>query len=149
PEEAVTFEDGMIRPAGENAGKHKPMHLSDIAKVAGKTGGAIVGYAAISAQGAAPSFGVHIADTEVDPGTGKVTVTRYTAIQDAGKAIHPAYVEGQYQGGAVQGIGWALNEEYIYGDDGKLQNAGFLDYRIPVASDLPMIDTIIIEVPNP
>ena len=149
PEEAVTFEDGMIRPAGENAGKHKPMHLSDIAKVAGKTGGAIVGYAAISAQGAAPSFGVHIADTEVDPGTGKVTVTRYTAIQDAGKAIHPAYVEGQYQGGAVQGIGWALNEEYIYGADGKLQNAGFLDYRIPVASDLPMIDTVIIEVPNP
>jgi CO/xanthine dehydrogenase Mo-binding subunit len=149
PEEAVTFEDGMIRPAGENAGKHAPMSLGDIAKVAGKTGGAIVGYAAISAQGAAPSFGVHIADTEVDPGTGKVTVTRYTAIQDAGKAIHPSYVEGQYQGGAVQGIGWALNEEYIYGADGKLQNAGFLDYRVPVASDLPMIDTIIVEVPNP
>lgn len=149
PEEAVAWEDGEVRPAGENAGKHKPMSLSDIGKIAGKTGGAIVGYAAISAQGAAPSFGVHIADTEVDPGTGKVTVTRYTAIQDAGRAIHPSYVEGQYQGGAVQGIGWALNEEYIYGEDGKLQNAGFLDYRVPVASDLPMIDTIIVEVPNP
>lgn len=149
PEEAVTWEDGEVRPAGENAGKHKPMTLSDIGKIAGKTGGAIVGYAAISAQGAAPSFGVHIADTEVDPGTGKVTVTRYTAIQDAGRAIHPSYVEGQFQGGAVQGIGWALNEEYIYGPDGKLQNAGFLDYRVPVASDLPMIDTIIVEVPNP
>ncbi len=149
PEEAVTWEDGEVRPAGENAGKHKPMSLSDIGKIAGKTGGAIVGYSAISAQGAAPSFGVHIADTEVDPGTGKVTVTRYTAIQDAGRAIHPSYVEGQYQGGAVQGIGWALNEEYIYGPDGKLQNAGFLDYRVPVASDLPMIDTIIVEVPNP
>jgi CO/xanthine dehydrogenase Mo-binding subunit len=149
PEEAVTWEDGEVRPAGENAGKHKPMSLSDIGKIAGKTGGAIVGYAAISAQGAAPSFGVHIADTEVDPGTGKVTVTRYTAIQDAGRAIHPSYVEGQYQGGAVQGIGWALNEEYIYGEDGRLQNAGFLDYRVPVASDLPMIDTIIVEVPNP
>jgi CO/xanthine dehydrogenase Mo-binding subunit len=148
-EEAVTWEDGEVRPAGENAGKHKPMSLSDIGKIAGKTGGAIVGYAAISAQGAAPSFGVHIADTEVDPGTGKVTVTRYTAIQDAGCAIHPSYVEGQYQGGAVQGIGWALNEEYIYGADGKLQNAGFLDYRVPVASDLPMIDTVIVEVPNP
>ena len=70
-------------------------------------------------------------------------------IQDAGKAIHPAYVEGQFQGGAVQGIGWALNEEYIYGEDGRLQNAGFLDYRIPVASDLPMIDTQILEIPNP
>ena len=53
------------------------------------------------------------------------------------------------QGGAVQGIGWALNEEYIYGSDGRLQNAGFLDYRIPVASDLPKIDTVILEIPNP
>jgi len=76
-------------------------------------------------------------------------ITRYTVVQDAGKAIHPSYVEGQYQGGAAQGIGWALNEEYIYGADGKLQNAGFLDYRIPVASDLPMIDTVILEIPNP
>jgi CO/xanthine dehydrogenase Mo-binding subunit len=149
PEDAVTWESGEIKPAGDNAGKFKPMTLTDIAKVAGKTGGSIVGVGAISAQGAAPSFGVHIADSEVDPGTGKLTITRYTVIQDAGIAIHPSYVEGQYQGGAAQGIGWALNEEYIYGDDGKLQNAGFLDYRIPVASDLPMIETIIVEVPNP
>ena len=149
PEEAVTFEDGQFRPAGDNAGKHKPMTLADIAKMAGKTGGSIVGVGAISAQGAAPSFGVQIADTEVDPETGKVTVLRYTIIQDAGKAIHPSYVEGQFQGGAAQGIGWALNEEYIYGDDGRLQNPGFLDYRIPVASDLPMLDTVIVEVPNP
>ncbi|MGE5510964.1 MAG: xanthine dehydrogenase family protein molybdopterin-binding subunit [Bacteroidota bacterium] len=149
PVDAVTWEDGQVKPAGDNAGKHKPMDLSDIAKIAGKTGGPIVGYAAITAHGAAPSFGVHIADAEVDPETGKTTITRYTVIQDAGKAIHPSYVEGQYQGGAAQGIGWALNEEYIYGDDGKLQNPGFLDYRIPVASDLPMIDTIIVEVPNP
>jgi CO/xanthine dehydrogenase Mo-binding subunit len=78
-----------------------------------------------------------------------VTILRYTVAQDAGRAIHPSYVEGQYQGGAAQGIGWALNEEYIYGPDGKLQNAGFLDYRMPVASDLPMIDAIIVEVPNP
>jgi CO/xanthine dehydrogenase Mo-binding subunit len=80
--------------------------------------------------------------------TGKVDVIRYTAIQDAGKAIHPSYVEGQFQGGAAQGIGWALNEEYVYNDDGVMENAGFLDYRIPLASDLPMIDTIIVEVPN-
>ncbi|MEE8535283.1 MAG: molybdopterin cofactor-binding domain-containing protein, partial [Kiloniellales bacterium] len=99
--------------------------------------------------GAAPSFGTHLVDVEVDPETGRVTVLRYTVAQDAGKAVHPSYVEGQFQGGAVQGIGWALNEEYIYGEDGRLQNAGFLDYRIPVASDLPMIDTVIVEVPNP
>ena len=95
------------------------------------------------------SFGTHIADVEVDIETGKVTVLRYTVLQDAGKAIHPSYVEGQYQGGAAQGIGWALNEEYIYGKDGRLQNAGFLDYRMPVASDLPMIETVILEIPNP
>ena len=53
------------------------------------------------------------------------------------------------QGGSVQGIGWALNEEYIYNSDGRLQNPGFLDYRIPVASDLPMIDPVILEIPNP
>jgi CO/xanthine dehydrogenase Mo-binding subunit len=78
-----------------------------------------------------------------------VKVLRYTAIQDAGKAVHPSYVEGQMQGGAVQGIGWALNEEYVFDKSGAMQNAGFLDYRIPVASDLPMIDTVIVEVANP
>ena len=84
----------------------------------------------------------------VDPETGKVDVVRYTAAQDAGKAIHPGYVEGQYQGGAAQGIGWALNEEYIYDENGAMENPGFLDYRVPLASDLPMIETIVVEVPN-
>jgi CO/xanthine dehydrogenase Mo-binding subunit len=149
PEDAVAYADGAVRPAGPNAGKHAPMTLTDIAAVAGKTGGPIAGYARINALGAAPSFATHIADVEVDPETGRVWVVRYTAIQDAGRAIHPSYVEGQYQGGVAQGIGWALNEEYIYGADGKLQNPGFLDYRVPVASDLPMIDTVIVEVPNP
>jgi CO/xanthine dehydrogenase Mo-binding subunit len=95
------------------------------------------------------SFAAHICDTETDPETGFTRIVRYTAVQDAGKAVHPSYVEGQLQGGSAQGIGWALNEEYIYGKDGRLQNPGFLDYRIPVASDLPMLDTCIIEVPNP
>jgi CO/xanthine dehydrogenase Mo-binding subunit len=95
------------------------------------------------------SFATHLCDVEVDPETGRTTVLRYTVIQDAGKAVHPSYVEGQFQGGAAQGVGWAINEEYIYGEDGRLQNPGFLDYRVPVASDLPMIDTVIVEVPNP
>ena len=88
-------------------------------------------------------------DVELDRDTGSTKILRYTVLQDAGKAVHPSYVEGQFQGGAVQGIGWALNEEYVYGEDGILQNPGFLDYRIPVASDLPMIDTVILEIPNP
>ena len=92
---------------------------------------------------------MHCCDLKVDADTGCVTVGRYTAAQDVGTAIHPSYVEGQLQGGAVQGIGWALNEEYIYNAKGLLANPGFLDYRMPVASDLPMIETILVEVPNP
>ncbi len=149
PVEAVEWDDGHAKPAGANAGDFDPLSLADLAKLANKTGGPIAGHAQINAQGAAPSFGTHLVDVEVDPETGHVEILRYTVAQDAGKAIHPGYVEGQFQGGAVQGIGWALNEEYIYGDDGKLQNPGFLDYRIPVASDVPMIDTIIVEVANP
>jgi CO/xanthine dehydrogenase Mo-binding subunit len=103
----------------------------------------------MNVTGAGPGFGLHIADVEVDRETGRVDVKRYTVIEDAGKAIHPMQVEGQFQGGAVQGIGWALNEEYFYGEDGRLQNASFLDYRMPVASDVPMIGTEIVEVPNP
>ena len=74
---------------------------------------------------------------------------RYTTIQDVGKAIHPSYVEGQIQGGAVQGIGWALNEEYYFNDDGSMMNSSFLDYRMPISLDLPMIDTVLVEVANP
>ena len=147
--EAVVWEDGCARPSGPNAGDFEPLSLADIAANMGETGGPISGHFETTPQGAGVSFATHIVDAEVDRETGAAKVTRYTVVQDAGKAIHPSYVEGQYQGGAVQGIGWALNEEYVYGSDGRLQNAGFLDYRIPVASDLPFIDTVIVEVPNP
>jgi CO/xanthine dehydrogenase Mo-binding subunit len=149
PQDAVTWESGHAKPAGANAGKFEPMSLKEIAAQAANTGGPIAGHHEINADGAGVSFATHLVDVEIDPETGKVRIIRYTVCQDAGKAVHPSYVEGQFQGGAAQGIGWALNEEYIYGADGRLQNAGFLDYRIPVASDLPMIDTVIVEVPNP
>lgn len=149
PEDAVVWEGGMARPAGPNAGEYEPLSLAQLAATAHNTGGPIAGHYEMNAGGAGVSFATHVVDTEVDPETGRVTVLRYLVCQDAGKAVHPSYVEGQFQGGAVQGIGWALNEEYIYGPDGRLQNAGFLDYRIPVASDLPYIDTVIVEVPNP
>jgi CO/xanthine dehydrogenase Mo-binding subunit len=149
PEDAVKWEDGQAKPAGANAGDFPPLSLKEIAAAAATTGGPIAGHNEFVADGAGVSFATHICDIEVDPETGATKVLRYTVIQDAGKAIHPSYVEGQYQGGAAQGIGWALNEEYVYGKDGRLQNAGFLDYRIPVCSDLPMIDTVILEIPNP
>jgi len=147
--DAVVWEDGHAKPAGANAGEFEPLSLGEIAAQAGKTGGPISANVALNAEGAGPGFGTHICDVEVDRETGAVKVLRYTAVQDCGKAIHKAYVEGQIQGGAAQGIGWALNEEYIYNKEGRLDNAGFLDYRIPVASDLPMIDTVIVEVANP
>jgi CO/xanthine dehydrogenase Mo-binding subunit len=145
----VAWKDGAavcLDPAKEGL---RPLSLAALAALSGRTGGPISAEVSLNAQGAGPGFGVQLCDVEVDPETGHVTVLRYTAAQDVGKAIHPAYVEGQLQGGVAQGVGWALNEEYVFDADGKMENAGFLDYRIPVASDLPMIDTILIEVPNP
>jgi CO/xanthine dehydrogenase Mo-binding subunit len=149
PADAVEWRDGMAWPAGPNAGSFEPLPLAEIALKAGRTGGPITAEVSINAQGAGPGFATHICDVEVDKETGQVKILRYTAIQDVGRAIHPSYVEGQIQGGVTQGIGWALNEEYIYDKDGRLENPGFLDYRVPVASDLPMIDAVMIEVPNP
>ncbi len=148
-EDAVEWIEGAAQPAGPNAGEFPPMSIVEIAGKMGQTGGPISGHHEGLPEGVGASFGAHVVDVEVDPETGHTTILRYLVVQDAGRAIHPAYVEGQYQGGAVQGIGWALNEEYVYGKDGRLQNPVFLDYRIPVASDLPMIDTVIVEVPNP
>ncbi|AMX94038.1 MULTISPECIES: xanthine dehydrogenase family protein molybdopterin-binding subunit [Mesorhizobium] len=145
----VVWEKGHAIAKGEKHGNLGKLSLKEIAVESGKTGGPIAGHSELVADGAGVSFATHICDIEVDPDTGAARVIRYTVVQDAGKAVHPTYVEGQYQGGAAQGIGWALNEEYIYGKDGRLQNAGFLDYRIPVCSDLPMIDTQILEIPNP
>jgi len=113
------------------------------------TGGPVVGRGNVNPAGVGNSFAVHIVDVEVDPETGKVAVLRYTALQDVGKAIHPSYVEGQIQGGVVQGIGWALNEEYVYNKSGVMDNSSFLDYRMPTSLDLPMIDTVIVEIANP
>ena len=146
--DGVIWQDGFAKPASTNVGEFEPLSMLDIASQAAKTGGPICGHNAQNVQGAGPAFATHICDVEVDPETGRVTILRYTAVQDVGRAIHPSYVEGQIQGGAAQGIGWALNEEYIYNDHGQLENPGFLDYRIPVASDLPMIEAVVLEIPN-
>jgi CO/xanthine dehydrogenase Mo-binding subunit len=130
-------------------GSGKRVSLKQIAEKSGATGGPISFEKGVSPLQHLPGYSAQICDVEVDKETGNVSIVRYTVVQDVGRAIHPAYVEGQMQGGAVQGIGWALNEAYIYNKDGRLDNAGFLDYRIPVASDMPMIDTVMIEKPNP
>ena len=132
------------------AGKPRPaLSLKAIASKSGQTGGPIGAEASLNAQGHSPGFAVHVCDVELDRETGRAQVTRYTAAQDVGRAIHPSYVEGQIQGGVAQGVGWALNEAYVYDEHGAMLNPGFLDYRMPVASDLPMIDTILVEsAPN-
>ena len=147
--EDVRWDSGEALPADKYAGKLEPFSLKQLAKMAPGTVGPIAGHSEINAKGAGASFCAQISDIEIDPETGGTSPVRHTVILDAGRAISPDYVEGQMQGGAVQGIGWALNEEYIYDDNGRLLNTGFLDYRMPVASDVPMIDTLIVEVPNP
>ena len=142
----VAWHEGQFTCTSDAA---KSLTFKQVAGEQGSTGGPIEGTGTVNASGAGNTFGTHIVDLEVDPETGKVQILRYTAVQDCGKAIHPSYVEGQIQGGAVQGIGWALTEGYFYKDDGSMANPTFLDYRMPTSLDLPMIDVVLVEVENP
>jgi CO/xanthine dehydrogenase Mo-binding subunit len=140
---SVESQGGVFR-SGDRA-----LTFKELAERLADAGGPVVGRGAVNPRGVGGSFAGCMADVEVDPETGKVSVLRFTSVQDAGKAIHPSYVEGQMQGGSAQGIGWALNEEYYVSDEGAMQNSSLLDYRMPTSLDLPMIDTVIVEVPNP
>ncbi len=146
--DSVELKDGVFQSSSD---PELNMSFKDLAGQLAGTGGPIVGTASRNAGGmgvGGGSFAGNIVDVKVDPQTGKTDVTRFTCVQDAGKAIHPSYVEGQMQGGSVQGIGWALNEEYYMNDDGIMANSTLLDYRMPTSLDLPMIDTVIVEVPS-
>jgi xanthine dehydrogenase molybdenum-binding subunit len=142
----VVLTDGIIQ---HKSNPKLLLSFKELAANLNNTGGPISSQVSVDPKGAGGAFGTHIADVEVDPDTGKVEIIRYTVVQDAGKAIHPSYVEGQMQGGVAQGIGWALNEEYFFNQDGHMVNASFLDYRMPTSLDLPMVDTVIVEVANP
>ncbi len=146
PTEEIELADGVFQHKSD---PELRIAFKDLAAELPSTGGPVVGSANMDPPGAGSAFATHVVDVEVDTETGKVEILRYTATQDAGKAIHPSYVEGQIQGGVVQGIGWALNEEYVMADDGRMLNTSFLDYRMPTSLDLPMIDTVIVEVANP
>ena len=142
----VEYVDGVIQHTSD---PELHMTFKELARQLGSTGGAITGASNVEPTGEGNGYAVHVVDLEVDADTGKVEILRYTAVQDAGKAVHPSYVEGQMQGGVVQGIGWALNEEYFFNGQGHMMNSSFLDYRMPTSLDLPMIDTVIVEVANP
>ena len=146
PGEQIEYDGGSVRHKSDTELK---MTFKEIAGMLSDTGGPVVGRANLNPTGQSGSYSANIVDVEVDPETGKVQVLRYTAFQDAGTAIHPSYVEGQIQGGTSQGAGWALSEEYFMGEDGRMLNSTFLDYRMPTSLDLPMIEAVVVEVPNP
>ena len=148
-EQVAYGDDAVIRGPADDDGNERAMTFEELAGQLGRTGGMIQGRANVKPTGVGPAFAGHIVDVEVDPETGKVDILRYTAVQDVGTAVHPSYVEGQMQGGAMQGIGMALSEEYVFDESGRMENSSLLDYRMPTALDLPMIETILVEVPNP
>ena len=149
PEQVSYGEGGVIDGPDDSEGEPRRFTFKELAGRLPRTGGTIEVGANVNRNTSGPAFAGHIVDVEVDRDTGKVMILRYTAVQDVGTAIHPAYVEGQIQGGVAQGVGMALSEEYYLGPDGRIENASFLDYRMPTALDLPMIDTVLVEVPNP
>ena len=95
------------------------------------------------------AWAAYVAEVEVDLRTCATRVIDFVAVQEVGKVLNPTLAKGQVQGGVVQGIGWALWEEYTYDESGRLRNPTLLDYRMPTALDTPLIETIIVEVPNP
>jgi len=149
PDKVEYGDDGVIRGPNDADGKPQSMTFAELAGRLPRTGGTIHVGANINIPTQGPAFAAHIVDVEVDRDTGKVEILRYTALQDVGTAIHPSYVEGQIQGAVAQGIGMALSEEYYMSGDSRMVNSTFLDYRMPTALDLPMIGTVLVEVPNP
>lgn len=142
----VTVDNGVFRNRED---PRLTMSFHEVSEKLPESGGPITVHISKSPQSFIPGTSAHLVDVEVDPETGKVDILRCTVFQDVGKAVHPDYVEGQMQGAAVQGIGMALNEGYFYDDEGHLKNASLLDYRMPTSLDIPMIETVILESPNP
>ena len=148
-EAGPTFSTGATHPDGDAKDASQSLSFADLAARLSQTGGPVTGVGNVNVQEWGGAFGAHIVDLEVDPETAKVTLLRYTAIQDVGTAVHPTQVEGQIQGGTAQGIGWALYEGYAYDAQGQMLNPTLLDYKLPTALDVPPIEAVIVEVPYP
>ena len=142
----VEYQEGVFRAKSD---PELSLTFKEMPSIFIRTGGPVSVTGNVMAPDPGGRVATSIVDVEVDPETGKVGVPRVTLVEDVGRAIHPSYVEGQMQGGVVQSIGYALNEEYYMNDAGVMENSGFLDYRMPTSLDVPMIETVIVEVPNP
>jgi CO/xanthine dehydrogenase Mo-binding subunit len=90
----------------------------------------------------------HLAHVRVDPDTRRPEIVRYVAVHDVGRAINPAMVEENIHGGVAQGIGWALYEQMLYDEDGRLATASLLDYTLPASHQIPPIEAVILEIPS-
>ena len=138
---------GMVRVKGA---ADKQMTIASIAQKSMSFGGKyepVYGIGKSAQTDRAPGFSGQIAQVTVDPDTGAVTIDRYVTVQDVGKALNPAQVEGQIIGGTVQSIGFAMYEGIEYGEDGQLLSSTLMDYVIPTSVQVPPIEVVIVEVP--
>jgi carbon-monoxide dehydrogenase large subunit len=142
----VTFDDVSFRADGSNLAPTM-LEAAELARKAGRTD-LLVHEASATIDGKSFPNGAHIAEVEIDPETGVVTVDRYTVVDDFGNLINPMLAEGQVHGGVVQGIGQAVTERVVYDEDGQLLTATFMDYGMPRADDVPMISFASEPVPS-
>jgi aerobic carbon-monoxide dehydrogenase large subunit len=147
----IVFDDGLFRVAGTDRG----LDLFAIAVAAATRNdladdlrGALSATAEVDSRVSSFPYGCHVAEVEVDVDTGVVTLARYTALDDVGRAVNPMILHGQAHGGIAQGMGEALLEQCVYDANGQLLSASFMDYAMPRAADLPMFSTAISEVPS-
>jgi aerobic carbon-monoxide dehydrogenase large subunit len=147
----ISFVEGRFRLGGSN----RSVDLFEVASAAvldnhlpEELRGSLQATGDIDSRVSSFPYGCHVAEVEIDIDTGRVTLARYTAIDDVGRAINPMIVEGQTHGGIAQGVGEALMERCFYDRKGQLLTASFMDYAMPRAADLPMFKTAISEVPS-
>ncbi len=144
----LDLSDGAVRPRGS------PDRGLTFAEIGERLDGwsaefePLEGHGGTVPPGLAPLTAAHLVHLRVDPETGVVKVLRYVLAQDVGRALNPAIIEGQLQGGATQGLGWALSEALVHDDTGQLLTGTFLDYPLRTAADMPYFETIIVEVPS-
>ena len=136
--EDVSFDDERFRIAGSNTSPTM-IEAADMARAAGQLD-LLRHSEKITLEDRSFPNGAHVAEVEIDPETGVVEVTAYTVVDDFGNLLNPMIVEGQVHGGVAQGLGQVLTERVVYSDDGQLLTASFMDYAMPRADDLPMID---------
>ena len=136
--EDVQFDDERFRIAGSNL-TPTMVEVADMARDAGRSD-LLDQSASITLDNRSFPNGAHVAEVLIDPDTGVVEIVKYTVVDDFGNLINPMLVEGQVHGGVVQGLGQALTERVVYDEDGQLLTATFMDYAMPRADDMPMID---------